>query len=118
MRADSPTPQSRDTGSHRDCSSFVGPLQFFLPLPSAFKASHRYLIELRFVPGPSLPRGLVEHSKEVEIAGLDIAGVEAVDDLAHQLAHLIGFYMRHLGPGNAPAVRVDHHDIGKNPRYA
>ena len=38
--------------------------------------------------------------------------VDLVDDLAHQVAHLVFVEARYLGPGQAPSFGIDHDNIG------
>ena len=44
-----------------------------------------------------------------------MAGVEAVDHLSHQVAHLVGLDVCHFRPRYPLPVRVDHHDIREIP---
>ena len=58
----------RDKGSRGNRRSLVGLFQACFPPPSPAQPPDRYLIELRFGPGPGLPRNPVKHSKKVEVA--------------------------------------------------
>ena len=49
----------------------------------------------------------------MQIVGLRLKRVQAIDHLAHQAAHLLGPDAGRLRPGNSSTVRVDHRDIGE-----
>ena len=81
-------------------------------LPGCLDLGQKHRVQFRFVPVTCDRRPTFHQPEHPRVPGKLLEGVEAVDDLAHQVAHGVVIEVRYLGPRYAPSVCVDDRHIG------
>lgn len=71
-------------------------------------ASDHSMIDFRLVPFPCNRHPLIDFSLQSRMVSEQMKRVEPVDDIPHQVSHLIVADMRDFGPRDAFAIGVDH----------
>ena len=69
------------------------------------------MVEFRFVPLPYYRHPPFDLSLQSRLVSAQMKRVEPVDDISHQVAHLIVADMRDIGPRDAVTIGVDHGHI-------